>query len=247
MSFTSGLAAVLMSFILSEAPAIGRKPAELSKYVSDVNALVNLHDEISDGRLIDRNTDVLILSAVNYRESRLRNPSVDGDCHEQAIGIGAKPSAYWPKGFVPKYRMVCKAVGPMQINRGSAENLVLWPEVRKDFGVERGWPTTVEAERQLLHETNLLTETDLRDPKTNIRVAYDELAHWKTECRDKDGEAAPVGVWLAAYMYGHCPVRGRSGHFYVDSEAKKRCTLVNSLAEKLAAEGYKTHSVKCLY
>lgn len=245
MSISSALSAVVMSFILREAPMLNQQPVRLADYVQGVSALVDVHDQVSDGRLINHDMDVLLLTAVNYRESRLKNPTVDGDCHSQAEGIGALPSASWPKGFVPKFKTVCNAVGPMQLSRTNLSGLAHWPEVRKDFGAERGWQ---ESEMGWGAKTsNPFTVEELRDVKTNVRIAYGELEHWKNECRSSDKKEAPVGVWLTAYRYGHCPAKARSGRFYVDEEAKTRCALMNKMVENLTNDGTGLAAFRCTY
>lgn len=244
MSLASELAVVVMSFILREAPTLRDKPVEHAKYVVDVTSLVGLHDEIADGRLINHDMDTLLLTAVNYRESRLRNPSVDGDCHMQHR-LQDVPSALWPKDYKPVYVMNCNAVGPMQLAKGHRGTLQRWLEIVTEFGRDRGWDF---ADEKSLKQ-NPFTLDDLRDPRTNIRIAYAELQHWKGECRDSGGADAPVGVWLTAYRYGKCPPRGKSsGRFYIDSEAKARCAMVQKMANKLKEEAFdEVTDLRCGY
>ncbi len=240
-SIASALAAFVMSLILREAPTLREDAAKQTKYTTDVTTLVNLHDEVSDGRLINHDMDMLILTAVNYRESRLKNPSKDGDCHFVSSMDGV-PSARWPKGYVPTQKLVCNAVGPMQIAKGNLHNLPSWPEVSSEFS-DRGWSSDEPASIK----QNPITLEELRDPKVNVRLAYAALEHWKNVCRDKDGAEAPVGVWFTAYRYGRCPAKHRSGEFYVDEEAKTRCSLVASMVDALSADADGLPKLRCTY
>lgn len=243
MSLASALATFVFGLVTREAPNVRSNPELGARYMLDINTLVDLHSGVSDGRLINKDMDTLILTAVNYRESRLKNPSVDGDCHF-AHALDGVPSTTWPKGYKPVYKQKCNAVGPMQLAYGHRGSLPSWPEVSTEFSAERGWvpgdPTT--------WKQNAFTVDDLRDPRTNVRIAYAELEHWKTTCLDKDGAMAPVGVWLTAYRYGHCPVRGKnSGHFYIDNEAKTRCKLVADMVSALSNDALGLEAVRCGY
>lgn len=240
-SIASALSAFVMTLIMSEAPSVRDSSVRQAKYTQDVITLVDIHDEVSDGRLINHDMDMLILTAVNYRESRLKNPSVDGDCHYQS-SMANVPSANWPKGYKPTFKLACNAIGPMQIAKGNLNNLPTWAEVSTEFQ-ERGWsPSEPAANKQ-----NPMTLEDLRDPKTNIRIAYAELEHWKNECRGKDGADAPIGVWFTAYRYGHCPSRHKSGEYFVDGEAKARCKLVSKMVDALAEDAGGLPPVRCTY
>lgn len=248
MSLQTALSIVIAGFITREAPTVMNDPVKHDKYVSDITTLVGLHNEVSNGRLINHDMDVLLLSAVNYRESRLKNPTVDGDCHFEHP-LQNVPSGQWPKDYKPVYKQVCHAVGPMQLSRGNVGNLTNWEEVVEEFSGDRGWlPSSPATFKQ-----NRFKVEDLRDPKTNIRIAYAELAHWKYECRGPTtdaapaGEEAPVGVWFTAYRYGHCPVRNRAGHFYIDEEAKERCKLVQRMVEGLTDDAAGLAPLHCTY
>lgn len=230
MSFQTALSIVLAGFIAREAPTVMQDANKAAKYNADIATLVAIDDEVSDGRLINHDMDVLVLSAVNYRESRLKNPTVDGDC-KFVHALQNVPSGSWPKGYKPVYKQRCNAVGPMQIARGNVGNLLSWTEVATEFSE--------------LSKSRFSVE-DLRDPKTNIRIAYAELDHWKNECQVK-GEEAPVGVWLTAYRYGHCPVKSKAGRFYIDAEAKARCKLVTTMVSKLTDDAAGLTPLRCTY
>lgn len=230
MSFQTALSIVLAGFIAREAPTVMQDTAKAAKYNEDISTLVGIQDEVSNGRLINHDMDVLLLAAVNYRESRLRNPTVDGDC-KFVHALQNVPSGLWPKGYKPVYKQTCNAIGPMQLSRGNVGNLTSWSEVATEFSEETKKRFSVE---------------DLRDPKTNIRIAYAELGHWKNECRDH-GEDAPVGVWLTAYRYGHCPAKRKSGRFYIDEEAKARCKLVDLMTSKLTDDVAGLTPLRCTY
>jgi len=242
MSLATALTVFVFGLIAKEAPNVRADQELAARYTMSISELVNIHDEVSDGRLINRDMDVFVLTAVNYRESRLKNPTVDGDCH---LGhrLQGTPSGTWPKNYKPVYKQVCNAVGPMQLAKGYAHNLATWPEVFSDFADERGWVKDHPGPFK-----NLFKEEDLRDPRTNIRIAYAELQHWKNTCVDKTGAEAPVGVWLTAYRYGSCPAKGKvSGRYYIDEEAKKRCSLVAEMVSALTNDSAGLEPVRCGY
>lgn len=243
MSLATALAAFVFGLIAKEAPNVRTDQELAARYTMSINTLVNLHFEVADGRLVNKDEDALILTAVNYRESRLKNPSVDGDCHF-AHALEGLPSASWPKGYKPVYKKKCNAVGPMQLAVGYRGNLPSWPEVSMEFSSERGW----DYENPKTWKQNAFTVDDLRDPRTNVRIAYAELAHWKATCVGKDGAEAPIGVWLTAYRYGGCPSRSKStGRYYIDQEATKRCSLVAEMVSALTADAPGLPPVRCFY
>lgn len=230
MSFIEVLAATILSFILREAPNVQRHERLKQDFAQDIETVLVLHDRVQDGRLVDEQTDMLILSAVTYRESRFRLPAPDGDCSMTHPLIKA-PSGQWPAGYVPVMKQVCRAVGPQQLNRGNTAHLPPWPEIQKLFS-EREW-STPEGRRK-----DRLTEAQLRDPETNIRLSYGILEHWKNECRHKDDSVAPVGVWFTAYRYGRCPFHYKTDKYYIDSEAKTRCELIQKMADGFDSSVY---------
>lgn len=243
MSFASALAAFVFGLIAKEAPNVRDNHELAARYTVDINTLVEIHTSVSDGRLINKDMDALVLTAVNYRESRLKNPTVDGDCHFEHA-LQHVPSNAWPKGYKPVYKQKCNAVGPMQLALGHRGNLPSWREVSTEFSTERGW----DFEDPKSWKQHPFTADELRDPRTNIRIAYAELEHWKYTCVDKDGSEAPIGVWLTAYRYGSCPSRGKaSGHYYIDAEAKIRCKLVADMANALTNDGGGLAPVRCAY
>lgn len=243
MSLASALALYVFGLISKEAPNVRTNEELAARYALDINELVQIHDQVADGRLINHDMDVLLLTAVNYRESRLRNPTEDGDCRF-VHALQDLPSGSWPKGYTPVYKKRCNAVGPMQLAKGFAPNLSSWFEVASEFSTERGWlfdqPATLKQ--------NPFKEVDLRDPRTNVRIAYAELAHWKQECRAKDRSEAPVGVWLTAYRYGHCPGLSKAtGRFYIDREASVRCKLVQGMVAALTQDSEGLEAPRCVY
>lgn len=243
MSLATALAAFIFGLIAKEAPNVRADQELAARYTVSINTLVDIHVSVSDGRLINKDMDALLLAAVNYRESRLKNPSVDGDCfftHK----LQDLPSASWPKGYKPLYKKQCRAVGPMQLAVGHRSNLPNWREVSMEFSSDRGW----DYEEPKSLKQNPFTVEDLRDPRTNIRIAYAELEHWKHTCVGKDRSEAPVGVWLTAYRYGSCPPLGKaSGRYYIDEEAKKRCSLVAEMASALTNDSAGLEPVRCGY
>lgn len=223
MGFLQVLVATVLSFILTEAPNV-KKNAELTAdFKADITETTELHyGNAATSLLYDQKTDVLILSAITYRESRFRLPAPDGDCRMEHPLISV-PSGQWPKEYVPVLKQVCRAVGPQQLNKGNTQHLPPWKEIQELFP-GRDW-ATAEGRKK-----DKLTEKQLREPAINIRLSYGILAHWKNECRQKDGADAPVGVWFTAYRYGRCPFHYKTDKYYIDHEAKERCELVAKMA-----------------
>lgn len=229
MNFVEVLVATVLGFILREAPNVARNEELKQDFKADITTTVTMHTQVASGLLYDSKTDVLILSAITYRESRFRLPTVDGDCMMTHPLIRV-PSGSWPKGYVPKMVQVCKAVGPQQLNKGGTQHLPPWKEIQELFP-DRDW-ATAEGRKK-----DKLTEKQLRDPATNIRLSYGILAHWKNECRHKDGSEAPVGVWFTAYRMGRCPFLAKTGKYHVDDEAKTRCGLIEQMASGFKESG----------
>ncbi len=243
MSLAVVLTAFVFGLITREAPNVRTDKELAARYMMDISTLVDLHVDVADGRLINKDVDALILTAVNYRESRLKNPSVDGDCFF-VHALQKTPSGAWPKGYKPVYKKRCNAVGPMQLAVGHRGNLPSWPEVSTEFSAERGW----QPDDPKTWKENAFTVADLRDPRTNVRIAYAELEHWKAVCTGKDGAPAPMGVWLTAYRYGSCPARGKvSGRYYIDAEAKIRCKLVADMVSAFTSDVAGLEPIRCGY
>lgn len=218
MTLLQAISALLLGFIMHEAPNVREGTKDHADFKEDIASMVTLHQQVATGALVDQEYDVLLLSAVNYRESRMRIPAPDGDCR-----MGHKfdhlPSGSWPAGYKPKIARVCNAVGPMQVNKGAGYQSQLWPEVA----------TMLPGARDLKAD-------DLREPSTSVRMGYAILQHWKNTCLDKDGGVAPMGVWLTAYRRGSCPTIGKSKRYYVDAEAKIRCSMANRMAKELSED-----------
>src|SRR6478735_6862234 len=98
MSLATALAAFIFGLISKEAPNVRTDQELAARYTISINTLVGMHASVSDGRLINKDMDTLLLAAVNYRESRLKNPSVDGDCR-LVHALDGLPSISWPKGY----------------------------------------------------------------------------------------------------------------------------------------------------
>ena len=228
MSFAQALTTLLLGFILREAPNIRRHGDLQLKFNDSIGRMVAMHSEVSDGRLVGKQTDVLLLSSVNYRETRMRLPAPEGDCRYEHR-LSNVPTGQWPRDYKPVLKQVCHAVGPMQLNKGNVRHLPHWAEVQGEFK-DRAWSSKNPGKE------NPLTPAELADPKTNVRLAYAVLEHWKAECRQKDGSAAPAGVWFTAYRQGRCPFLGKSGKYFIDSEAVLRCDLASKLRTMLVAE-----------
>lgn len=239
MTFLELLTTVVLGFILREAPNVQRNEALKQKFNQDIATTLAMEEQISDGRLFDKNTDVLLLAAVTYRESRFRLPPADGDCHHTHL-LAKTPSRLWPSGYVPVMTLRCNAVGPQQLNRSNTTHLPPWPEIQRMYP-GRDWASAKGRAK------DKLTEVQLRDPETNIRLSYGILEHWKNECQDKDGPA-PAGVWFTAYRYGRCPFHYKTDKYYIDHEAKERCELVAKMADGLKDSGFKLpDDFRCAY
>jgi hypothetical protein len=216
MTLLQAISALVLGFIMREAPNVREGTKDHSDFKEDIATLVEIHYGASTGALVDQEYDLLLLAAVNYRESRLRLPAPDGDCR-MGHRLDNLPSGSWPVGYKPKITRICNAVGPMQVNKGAGYQSQSWPEVLRT-----------------LPGAGTLKAEDLRDPGTSVRMGYAILQHWKNTCLDKDGGVAPMGVWLTAYRRGSCPTLGKSHRYYVDAEAKIRCNMANRMAEELA-------------
>jgi len=124
----------------------------------------------------------------------------------------------------------------MQLNKGAGYQAQLWPEVQQEFP-GRDW------------KKDPLNARELKDRVVSSKLGYAVLKHWKSQCADMGGSAAPAGVWLTAYRYGRCP--GKQGKYHVDAEAKIRCEMANELATALAKDpesGYgSAQKVACTY
>lgn len=239
MTFLEVLTAVVLGFILREAPNVQRNEDLKQKFNQDIATTLAMEEKISDGRLFDKQTDVLLLAAVTYRESRFRLPPADGDC-SHTHRLAKVPSGLWPKGYVPVMKLICNAVGPQQLNRGNTAHLPPWAEIQALFP-ERSWRSPEG------RKLDKLTLDQLRDPETNIKLSYGVLEHWKNECRGKDGPA-PAGVWFTAYRYGRCPFHYKTDKYHIDYEAKERCDLVSKMAAGLKDSGFSLPSgFRCTY
>jgi len=224
------LTPLILAMILQEAPNVARNPKLRDDFEADITEMVSVHETVSDGRLIDEGFDTLLLSAVNYKENRMRLPAPDGDC-----GMRHKysnlPSGQWPIGYKPKAKVVCNSAGPMQINKGSIYTLPVWGEIRHEFP-ERGW---FDEARGKLTGVDAFTKDQLNDPVINVRISYAILQHWKNTCSMPNGDPAPIGVWLTAYRYGKCPAVSH-GKYYIDAEAKRRCGMAVDWAKQLSSD-----------
>lgn len=218
MTMLQAISALVLGLIMREAPNVREGTKDHANFRSSIATMTGIHLTVSDGRLVDKDYDVLLLAAVNYRENRMKLPAPQGDCR-WGHKLDHLPSGSWPAGYKPKIARVCNAVGPMQVNKGAGYQSQLWPEVRWAFPDHGVWKTA-----------------ELAEPESNVKFAYAILQHWKNTCVDKDGGTAPMGVWLTAYRRGSCPMIGKSRRQYVDDEAKIRCQIANDLAKDLAED-----------
>ena len=224
--FLKALAGLLLGFIVQEAPKVQKSEKAYTRFSSGIERLVQVHGNTVAGCaergdcLINSKLDLLLLASVNYRESRMMDPSPEGDCR-RGHRLDHLPSGSWPAGYKPSIHVICNAVGPMQLNKGAGYQAQLWPEVRQEFP-DRDW------------KKDPLDAKELKDSAVSSKMGYAVLKHWKSQCTDAEGAAAPVGVWLTAYRYGRCP--GKRGKYHVDAEAKLRCDMTNELATSLAKD-----------
>lgn len=248
MTLVHTLAALVLAMIVREAPNVAANSKLHDDFESDITQMLTIHEKVAQsGGLVDAEFDMLLLAAVNYRENRMRLPAPDGDCG-WSHKYSKVPSGLWPVGYKPVLKYVCTSVGPMQVNRGLVYTITSWNEVKHEFS-ERLWGGWSEVPRGT--KPDRLTEDQLREPETNVRIAYAILQHWKYECMDRDGGLAPAGVWLTAYRYGKCPHYNKGHGYHIDKEAKKRCEMANGWAESLASSdevNYTgTSSMSCTY
>lgn len=229
--FVQTLTPLVLAMILQEAPNVASNQRLRDDFEADIAQMISVHETVSDGSLVDPGFDVLLLSAVNYKENRMRLPAPDGDC-----GLRHKysslPSGQWPVGYRPVAKMICNSAGPMQINKGSIYTLPIWPEIRHAFP-ERGWYNEKAGK---LTGVDQFTREELNDPTTNVRISYAILQHWKNECVSHKGETSPIGVWLTAYRYGKCPATNGRGEYYIDAEARRRCSMAVGWATALSSD-----------
>jgi hypothetical protein len=190
---------VLMYFLLfREAPLLKDcQEARCVKHRDDVAALAQMFvDTGASAELVDGNIDPAILAAIGFHESRYRQVGDDGD-----------PRYTYLEGNQRRWVRVGQSVGPMQISRGAPQWLSVWP---RDIAVK--WEG--------------LTVTQLRDPETNVRFAYDNLDQWKRRC------GGSPAVWIDAYGRGRCPGSISS----VGRVGKTRCLLVEWFVKRLERE-----------
>ena len=89
-----------------------------------------------------------------------------------------------------RYGDVCSSVGPMQVSKGATR-----------------WPYFAHMN---------LTVKKLRDPETNVRVAYEGLKFWKARC------GGAISVTLDSFQRGRCAKRP-------SWEGRRRCALAAAM------------------
>ncbi len=102
-------------------------------------------------------------------------------------------------------------VGPMQISKAAPGWVSLLPGMEKWKG---------------------LTVEQMRDPATNVALAYDILTYWKGAC------GGPPGVWIAAYGMGKCPVKTWGGNSAIGWEGRRRCKTLTWMMKETVKQGY---------
>lgn len=152
------LFSLLVKMALVEAPYLHSGKPHLNKYLDGMQEMSRIYLEVgAQGKIISSDADPLLLAAIGYEESRHRPQSVDGDCNNTDHGL------------------ICRAIGPMQINKASPGMLGNIDPKWKGYTVET-----------------------LRSPQTNVEAAYRMLAYYKDTC--KGGPA----VWLGSWSAGKC-------------------------------------------
>lgn len=213
MNLQTALASAVLELLAAESPRL-----DVEAWRPNVTELARIHVEVSKkDLLVSPDVDALILSTVNYAESRFRLPPGRGDCFLKHPLSGV-PSGSWPKGYVPVMKRVCSAIGPMQIAEGNGRIVGHWEEIRA-----------------LFPDQTLFTADDLEDPRTNIQLAYGILHHWKDTCSNK-GAPASTASWLTAYRWGRCTPQHWNKRFF-DREAKTRCQRLERMASSIRARG----------
>jgi hypothetical protein len=171
----------------------------------------------NDKRLDKRRVEVKELAALHIevaKKGQLVDPLTDAAI---LTGISFYESRHMlkPKDGDARFnwrtqKSVGTVVGPMQVSKAAPRLVKIWPEP---------WRTKWKG----------LTVKKMRDPKTNIALAYDILKMWKDMC------GGPPGVWVTAYGWGRCPKYDYTRkHKYVDWEGRRRCKLITQTMERLA-------------
>jgi hypothetical protein len=154
----SQLFTLLLQLILVEAPYIQSGKPHLNRYLDGMHDMARIYLEVgAQGRIISPDVDPLLLAAIGHEESRHRPESVDGDCTNTDHG------------------KVCRAIGPMQLNKAAPRLLA---------SIDSKWKG--------------YTAETLRLPQTNVEAAYELLAYWKRACPGTPAH------WLGAWSAGKC-------------------------------------------
>lgn len=220
MSFASALVSAVLSLLMQEDPTLKRSPEQFAQWQKSVPELVDIHLLVTKkSTLVSPQVDALILATVNYAETRFRLPAPKGDCYKTHPYRGV-PSLRWPKGYVPKMRTVCPAVGPMNVAQGNRFVVHEWPEV-------------VELLPRIVKKK--LSVKEMEQSRINIKLAYGILTHWKAVCPNKD-KAASAASWLTAYRWGRCTPQHWNKRYF-DGEAKRRCKRLAFMAAHIRQQG----------
>lgn len=190
--------AFLFLLLTHEAPVIAKTPKLETEWRADLEAATTLDAQVGvAGALVGPEVDTAILDAIRWYEARLRQTPKDGDCHPKA-DLREKVG----------YRIVCTAIGPMQVQLIAFKAVVGTPDA---------------ALAGLSEALTKPTEADLRDPETGVRAGYGGLLRWKGLCGGSPAR------WITAYGWGKCPPART-----LDRESIRRCELVEVL---LASRG----------
>jgi len=188
----------LFALLVREAPAVGRSAKLSTEWKAEVELAVELDQKVgSAGALVSPDVDTAILDAARWYEARLRSRPKDGDCKPT-------PDKAAPGGF----RMVCTAIGPLQLQVSALRAILGTPEAIL-MGLSE--PVTFPSRQSRDQALKAL----LREPETGVRAGYAGLLRWKALC------GGPPGRWLTAWGWGKCP----KGERTIDREAVRRCEL----------------------
>lgn len=229
MNFTTALIGAVLGLLAAEDPTLPKSPDRWQSFQQSVTRLVPIHvATAAEGRLVNPEMDALILATINYAETRFRLPAPKGDCYRTHAYNGV-PSGRWPKGYVPKMRWVCPAVGPLNIAQGNRFVVHEWPEIQ-------------ELLPGVLDER--LTVKDMEDITTNITLGYGIVDHWKNACPNKNAPAS-VASWLTAYRWGRCTPQHWNKRYF-DDEARRRCERLERMAAHIRSAGVPLEPTACL-
>jgi hypothetical protein len=170
-----------------------------------------------DGRWLDKKPEVETLTQI-FVDTAKPGVLIDPDTDAMLLATQA-----W---YESALKLKPKDGDPLRLHDGDVGTVVGPMQVSK---AAPGWVVLLPG---LGHWKGLNVEK-MRDPATNVRLAYDIIKYWKDTC------GGPPGVWLTAYGWGRCPTQLWNGNRTVDWEGKRRCKTLTWMMKEAAKEGYK--------